>query len=53
MDKYFMDKAYEQANKSSCTRTKVGVVIVKDGMIIAQGYNNTVEVFKIVEILAV
>ncbi len=41
MHDLFMMKAYEQANKSSCTRTKVGVVIVKDREIIAQGYNNT------------
>lgn len=35
-----MDKAYEQAEKSSCSRNKVGTVFVKDGNIIAQGYNN-------------
>lgn len=40
MDKFYMDKAYEQAEKSSCSRNKVGVVFVKDGKIIAQGYNN-------------
>lgn len=41
MDKYFMEKAYEQASKSFCMRTKVGCVIVKDNEIISQGYNNT------------
>ena len=40
MDREYMDKAYEQAEKSSCFRAKVGAVIVKDGMVIAQGYNN-------------
>jgi len=35
-----MEKAYEQAKKSSCSRIKVGAVFVKDGKIIAQGYNN-------------
>lgn len=40
MDRFYMDKAYEQASKSSCSRTKVGAVFVKDGKIIAQGYNN-------------
>lgn len=42
MDKEFMQKAYEQAEKSYCIRAKVGVVFVRDGKIIAQGYNNTV-----------
>lgn len=41
MDKEYMNKAYEQAEKSACSRTKVGVVFVKDGEIIARGYNNT------------
>lgn len=40
MDKFYMDKAYEQAEKSSCSRNKVGVVFVRDGNVIAQGYNN-------------
>lgn len=40
MDKEYMKKAYEQAEKSSCLRTKVGAVFVRDGKIIAQGYNN-------------
>ena len=41
MDKYFMEKAYEQASKSFCIRSKVGCVIVKNNEIISQGYNNT------------
>ena len=40
MDRVYMDMAYEQAEKSVCLRAKVGVVIVKDGAVIAQGYNN-------------
>ena len=40
MDNFYMNEAYKQAEKSSCSRIKVGVVIVKDGAVIAQGYNN-------------
>lgn len=40
MDKFYMEKAYEQSEKSSCFRAKVGAVLVKDGLVIAQGYNN-------------
>ena len=40
MDREYMDKAYEQAEKSSCLRAKVGAVLVRDGKVIAQGYNN-------------
>lgn len=42
MDRIYMDKAYEQAEKSYCLRAKVGAVFVRDGEIIAQGYNNVV-----------
>lgn len=42
MDRVYMDMAYEQAEKSVCLRAKVGAVIVKDGMVVAQGYNNVV-----------
>ena len=40
MDRVYMDMAYEQAAKSSCFRAKVGAVLVRDGLVIAQGYNN-------------
>ena len=40
MDREYMNKAYEQAEKSSCFRAKVGAVLVRDGEVIAQGYNN-------------
>ena len=40
MDNFYMNEAYKQAEKSSCSRIKVGAVIVKDGAVIAQGYNN-------------
>lgn len=42
MDRVYMDKAYEQAEKSYCLRAKVGAVFVRDGEVIAQGYNNVV-----------
>lgn len=42
MDRVYMDMAYEQAEKSICLRAKVGAVLVKDGAVIAQGYNNVV-----------
>lgn len=40
MDRVYMDMAYEQAEKSSCLRAKVGAVLVLDGKVVAQGYNN-------------
>ncbi len=40
MDKEYMNLAYSQAKKSACKRRKVGVVLVKDGKIVGQGYNN-------------
>ena len=42
MDRVYMDMAYEQAEKSTCIRAKVGAVLVKDGLVVAQGYNNVV-----------
>ena len=42
MDRVYMDMAYEQALKSVCLRAKVGAIFVKDGKVIAQGYNNVV-----------
>ena len=40
MDRVYMDMAYEQAEKSSCLRAKVGAVLVLNGKVVAQGYNN-------------
>ena len=40
MDNVYMDMAYEQANKSTCLRAKVGAVLVKNGLVVGQGYNN-------------
>ena len=40
MDEYYMKQAHIQKEKSSCIRAKVGAVIVKNGAIISQGYNN-------------
>ena len=42
MDRVYMDMAYAQAEKSTCLRAKVGAILVKDGKVIAQGYNNVV-----------
>lgn len=42
MDRVYMDMAYEQAEKSVCLRAKVGAVLVLDGKVVAQGYNNVV-----------
>ena len=40
MYEFYMNEAQKEAEKSHCSRTKVGAVIVKDGAIVAQGYNN-------------
>lgn len=40
MEKEYMEKAYEQAEKSACSRNKVGCVLVKNDEIVGQGYNN-------------
>lgn len=40
MDKEYMRQAYVQAEKSACSRNQVGTVFVKDGLVVAQGYNN-------------
>lgn len=40
MDRVYMDMAYEQAEKSTCLRAKVGAVLVLNGKVVAQGYNN-------------
>lgn len=41
-DKYFMLQAIMLAARSTCTRLHVGAVVVKDGRIIAGGYNGSV-----------
>ena len=40
-DKAYLRMAQEWAELSHCTRKKVGAIIVKDGMIISDGYNGT------------
>ena len=41
-EKYFMLQAIMLAARSTCTRLHVGAVVVKDGRIIASGYNGSV-----------
>ena len=38
-DEYFMEIAEVVKKRSTCIRRQVGAVIVKDGKIIARGYN--------------
>lgn len=40
-DKTYMRMALEWAKLSHCSRAKVGTLIVKDGMIISDGFNGT------------
>jgi dCMP deaminase len=40
-DKYFMDIAKRVAERATCSRAKIGAVIVKDKNIIATGYNGS------------
>lgn len=40
-DNAYMRMAVEWAQLSHCTRKKVGALLVKDGMIISDGYNGT------------
>ncbi|MEZ4757937.1 MAG: dCMP deaminase family protein [Flavobacteriales bacterium] len=40
-DRAYMRMALEWAKLSHCTRKKVGALIVKEGMIISDGYNGT------------
>ena len=37
---YFMDIAYTVATRSTCTKRKVGAIIVKNKKIVSTGYNN-------------
>ena len=41
LDKAYMDIAYIWSLQSHCERNKVGCIIVKDNMIISDGYNGT------------
>ena len=41
---YFMMQAAMLASRSTCTRLHVGAVVVKDGRIIASGYNGSLTV---------
>ena len=40
-DRVYLQMAGQWASLSHCTRKKVGALIVKDGMIISDGYNGT------------
>ncbi len=40
-DHYFMNIAYNVAERSNCIRRRIGAVIVKDRNIISTGYNGT------------
>ena len=40
-DRAYLKMAFEWAKLSHCTRKQVGALIVKDGMIISDGYNGT------------
>jgi len=40
-DKAYLRMAHEWAKLSHCSRKKVGAIIVKDGIIISDGYNGT------------
>jgi len=39
-DEYFMDIAHQVATRSTCTRRRIGAVVVRDKRILATGYNN-------------
>lgn len=40
-DEYFLNIAFEVANRSTCDRAKVGAVIVKEKRILTTGYNGS------------
>jgi dCMP deaminase len=40
-DQVYLNMAHEWATLSHCTRKKVGAIIVKNGMIVSDGYNGT------------
>jgi dCMP deaminase len=41
-DRYFMNIAHEAKRRSTCDRKNVGVVIVRDRMILSTGYNGSI-----------
>jgi dCMP deaminase len=41
LDQMYLNIAAEVAKRSSCNRSKVGCIIVKDRQILAEGYNGT------------
>lgn len=43
---FFMDMAFFWAQRSTCTRRKVGAVAVKDKRVIASGYNGAAKGYK-------
>ena len=45
MNKDFMELAKKAAEQSRCPRSKVGAVLIKDGEIIAEGYNGPIKDF--------
>jgi len=45
-DQYFINIANETSKRSSCTRLKVGCVLVKDNRMVAAGYNGFLGGFK-------
>ena len=39
LDTYYLQTCLDIANRSTCLRTKIGCLLVKDGKVIATGYN--------------
>jgi dCMP deaminase len=44
-DQVYLNMAHEWATLSHCTRKKVGAIIVKNGMIVSDGFNGTPKLF--------
>lgn len=42
MDRYYMDEALKEEEKSDCIRRKVGCVVVRDNEILIKGYNRAI-----------
>jgi len=43
LQRFFMNKAFSQAESSKCLKLKVGAVVVKDNIIVGWGCNTSVE----------